>query len=76
MKAKDFVLSKYPHAVAFPSIDNRRRQTSYVILKHGSYKEHHDAGAFNMEIFTNEGATTSSKAWTNAKKEILKEETK
>jgi len=72
MKAKDFVLLHYPNAAAFPSIDNHRMQTSYVILKHGTYREHHDSGNFNMEIFTNEGATTASKAWTNAKKEILK----
>lgn len=71
MKAKDFVLSKFPNATSFPSIDNRRQQTSYVILKHGSFQENYLSGNFNMEIFTNEGTTTASKAWTNAKKEIL-----
>lgn len=73
MKAKDFVLSKYPNATAFPSIDNRRGQTSYVILKYGSYSDHIDARTFEMEIFPNEGAETASKAWTNAKKHILSE---
>lgn len=65
MRAKDFVLSKYPGACAFPMIDNLRRQTLYVILKgvgHG------------LEYITNEGATTASKAWTDAKKYLQKEE--
>ena len=66
MRAIDFVKSHYPDAIVYAMIDNKRRQTSYVILK------------APFEIFTNEGATTASKAWTNAKKEILKmiEETK
>lgn len=72
MKAKEFVLSRYPNATAFPSIDNHRRQTSYVILKYGTYQQNVVSG--NFEIFTNEGATNASKAWTNAKKEIIKEE--
>lgn len=71
MKAKEFVLSKYPNATAFPSIDNARRQTSYVILKHGSFSEHYAAQVFEMPIFPNEGAATASKAWTNAKKAII-----
>lgn len=74
MKAKDFVLSKYPNATPFPAIDNRRMRTSYVILKHGSYADHYKAGAFEMETFPNEGAKTASKAWTNAKNHILETE--
>lgn len=76
MKAKDFVLSKYPNASHFRMIDNPRMQTSSVILKHGSYQEHYQARAFEMEIFPNEGAETASKAWTNAKKFIIQEEIK
>lgn len=64
MKAKDFVRSKYPNSQQFPMIDNQRRQTSYVIIK--------ELGSMN--IFTNEGATTAYKAWTNAKNEILKDD--
>lgn len=65
MKAKDFVKEKYPDAFAFPMIDNRRRQKSYVILK--------GAAEYGLEFITNEGATTASKAWTDAKKFIIKE---
>lgn len=61
MKAKDFVLSKYPNAYTIGTIDNPRRQTSTVVIK----------GDNGLEIFPNEGATTASKAWTNAKKSIL-----
>ncbi|MEB0262911.1 hypothetical protein [Mucilaginibacter sp. 10I4] len=61
MIAKEFVLSKYPKAYSYGMIDNPRRQTSTVIIKS-------DTG---LEIFPNEGATNSSKAWTNAKKAIL-----
>ena len=73
MKAKDFVKSRYPCATAFPMIDNARMQTSYVILKYGEFESWMETG---LEIFTNEGATTESKAWTNAKKEITKNESK
>lgn len=62
MKAKDFVLEKYHGAIAFPMIDNARRQTSYVILKGQGY---------GMQYITNDGATTASKAWTDAKKFLL-----
>lgn len=62
MTAKDFVLSKYPEAFSFPMIDNKRDQTSYVILKGRNH---------GLEYITNEGARTSSKAWTDAKKFIL-----
>ena len=62
MKAKDFVLGHYSNAYAYGMIDNARRQTSTVIVK----------GVTGLEIFPNEGATNASKAWTNAKKEILK----
>lgn len=65
MKAIDFVKSRYPNARYFPMIDNRRMQTSYVILKGPEY---------GLEIITNEGATTTSKAWTDAKKYILETE--
>lgn len=65
MKAIEFVKLKYPNALAFPSIDNYRRQTSYVIIK--------DYTTGSNEIFPNEGATTASKAWTNAKKHIISE---
>ena len=68
MKAIDFVKTHYPNATAFPSIDNGRRQTSYVILKHGAFRDWTEVG---LEIFPNEGATTASKAWSNAKKQIL-----
>lgn len=60
MKAKDFVLGKYPNAYPCGMIDNARRQTSTVIVK----------GNHGLEIFPNEGATNASKAWTNAKKHI------
>jgi hypothetical protein len=73
MKAIDFVRSKYPKASAFHMIDNRRRQMRYVILKHGTFQDWTIVGT---EIFPNEGARTASKAWTNAKKEILKSENK
>lgn len=73
MKAKDFVKSKYPCAASFPMIDNAREQTSYVILKYGEFGNWMKTG---LEIFPNEGATTESKAWTNAKKEIIKNESK
>lgn len=62
MKAEEFVKQHYPKAIAFPMIDNLRRQTSYVIVK----------GTVGLEIFENYGATTASKAWTNAKKDLLK----
>lgn len=61
MKAKDFVLSKFPNAFPYGMIDNARRQTSVVIVK----------GDNGNEIFPNEGARNASKAWTNAKKYIL-----
>ena len=61
MKAKEYVLIKYPNSFAYPMIDNARNQTSYVIIE--SYK----AG---LGIFPNEGAKTASKAWTNAMKHI------
>jgi delta-aminolevulinic acid dehydratase/porphobilinogen synthase len=61
MKAKDFVLSKYPNAGYFPMIDNRRRQTSYVICNMDG----------SGEFIINNGARTASKAWTDAKKAIL-----
>lgn len=61
MKAKDFVLSKFPKAFSYGMIDNERRQTSTVIVK----------GIAGFEIFPNEGATNASKAWTNAKKHII-----
>ena len=64
MKAKEFVKSKYPKAFAFSMIDNLRGRNSYVILK----------ALGNLEIFNNEGATTESKAWTNAKKQIIAEQ--
>lgn len=64
MKAKEFVRSKYPESQQYPMIDNYRKQTSYVIIK----------ASGSMDIFTNEGAKTASKAWVNAKKEILKDE--
>ena len=67
MKAITFVKTHYPNATAFPSIDNRRGGTSYVILKHGSYAKSVESG---LEILPNEGAITASKAWTNAKKYI------
>lgn len=67
MKAKEFVRAKYPESWAVPMIDNPRHQTSYVILK---------GGKFGLEIITNEGATTSSKAWTDAKKYIIENENK
>ena len=73
MKAIDFVKSKYPNATSFPMIDNRRMQTSYVILKYGSFSDWPTVG---LEMFNNEGSKTASKAWTNAKREILKAETK
>lgn len=73
MKAKNFVLSRYPNATAFPMIDNRRGQTSYVIIKHGAFE---DFPKIDLEIFSNEGAETASKAWTNAKKEILSNNSK
>lgn len=63
MKAKDFVKQKFPEAIAFPMIDNAREQTSYVILKGTTY---------GLEYITNEGATTASKAWTDAKKFLIK----
>lgn len=66
MRAIDFVKSKYPDALSFPMIDNHRGQTSYVILK--------GAQQYGFEIITNEGATTASKAWTDAKKYILETE--
>lgn len=62
MKAKEFVLSKYPNALPYSMIDNRRGKNSYVILKgipHG------------LDIFPNKHADTASKAWTNAKKHII-----
>jgi hypothetical protein len=65
MKAKEFVMSKYPKAFAFPMIDNPKGQTSYVIVK----GEDHF-----LEILPNEGATTASKAWTNAKNFLIKQE--
>jgi hypothetical protein len=65
MKAKDFVLSKYPKAFSYGMIDNARRQSSTVIVK----------GNFGAEIFPNEGAINASKAWTNAKKYLLKIDT-
>lgn len=68
MKAKEFVLSKYPNATPFPMIDNRREQTSYVILKHGAYSTFSETG---LDIFQNKGAKTASKAWANAKNEIF-----
>lgn len=71
MKAKDFVKHKYPNANHFPMIDNRRMQTSYVILKHGRFE---DWPTIGLDIFPNEGAETPSKAWTNAKKYILENE--
>ena len=64
MKAIDFVISKYPQAIAYSSIDNKRRRNSYVILKQGT---------LFGEIFPNLGATTANKAWTNAKKHILEQ---
>lgn len=65
MKAIDFVKSRFPGAHNFAMIDNPRLQTSQVILK---------GMAFELEIFPNEGATTASKAWTNAKNHILETE--
>lgn len=59
MSDKEYVKGKYPKAEAFPMIDNERGRTSYVIFK---------GGDFALEIFPNEGASTASKAWTNAKK--------
>lgn len=64
MKAKEFVLSKYPNAYSYGMIDNSRQQTSTVIIK--------DVG--DWQIFPNDGATNANKAWANAKKSILKDE--
>lgn len=62
MTAKDFVKNIFPKAFSMPIIDNARRQTSFVIIKNdGSH-----------EFIVNNGATHSSKAWTDAKKEIIK----
>ena len=60
MTAKEFVKSKFPSSFSFTMIDNERRQNSYVIIK----------GIGGLDIFPNEGATTASKAWTNAKKHL------
>lgn len=65
MKAKDFVLQKFPDAYAYPMIDNYRRRTSYIIMNGAKWD------GVNAIMFPNEGATTASKAWTNAKKHIL-----
>lgn len=67
MKAKYFVLQKYPNACHFRMIDNPRRQTSSVIIK--------DYTKGDLKIFENHGAENESKAWTNAKRQILKETT-
>ena len=64
MKAKEFVLSKYPDAFSYRMIDNARRQMSIIIVK----------GNNGLEIFPNEGARNASKAWTNAKKAIIAED--
>jgi hypothetical protein len=61
MKAKDFVLSQYPKAFPYRMIDNARRQTSVVIVK----------GNNGLEIFPNNGATTESNAWVNAKNSLI-----
>ena len=69
MKAIDFVKERFPNATAFSMIDNARGRNSYVVLKHGSFKDNMTNGG-NFEIFPNEGAATANKAWTNAKKYI------
>lgn len=61
MTSKQFVRNKYPTSIQFPVIDNHRKQTSYVIIKQIG----------DTDILPNRGATTASKAWTNARKDIV-----
>lgn len=61
MKAKEFVLSKYPDAFHTQMINHKLNKWEYVILK----------GDGGIELITKDGADTASKAWTKAKNHIL-----
>lgn len=64
MTSKEFVLSKYPTAVVFCNrYDNRARCTTYWILD--------STKGLNGVLFYAPNNTTPSKAWVNAKKQIL-----
>ncbi len=64
MKAKDFVLSKYPDAVSFRWVyDNRLMRPTYCILD--------SSKGLSILFYNPNGSNSESAAWTFAKKQIL-----